>query len=133
MWDDIDARAYLGTVIPDFPNFFTIYGPNLQPGHGGSYMLTAEMQTRYIMSALTKMFENDLATIEIRQDVHDAYNEKVDQLHERMVWTHPGMTTYYRNERGRVVVNSPFRNAQFFAWTNEADLSQFETEPRDAT
>ena len=47
-----------------------------------------------------------------------------------MVWTHPGMSTYYRNERGRVVVNSPFRNAQFFAMTHKADLSDFETEPR---
>jgi 4-hydroxyacetophenone monooxygenase len=130
VWDDIDARAYLGTVIPDFPNFFTIYGPNLQPGHGGSYMFTAELQTRYIMSVLTQMFEENLESVECRQDVHDNYNERVDQLHERMVWTHPGMSTYYRNERGRVVVNSPFRNAQFFAMTQKADLSDFETEPR---
>ncbi len=130
MWDDIDARAYLGTVIPDFPNFFTIYGPNLQPGHGGSYMFTAELQTRYIMSVLTQMFEENLATVECRQDVHDEYNERVDQLHERMVWTHPGMSTYYRNERGRVVVNSPFRNAQFFAMTHRANLEDFETESR---
>ncbi|NNL85437.1 MAG: monooxygenase, partial [Myxococcales bacterium] len=129
VWDDIDARAYLGTVIPDFPNFFVIYGPNLQPGHGGSYMFTAELQTRYIMSVLTQMFEENLAAVECRQDVHDEYNEQIDQLHERMVWTHPGMSTYYRNERGRVVVNSPFRNAQFFAMTHKADLSDFETEP----
>jgi hypothetical protein len=26
-------------------------------------------------------------------------------------WTHPGMETYYRNARGRVVVNSPYCNA----------------------
>ena len=130
VWDDIDARAYLGTVIPDFPNFFTIYGPNLQPGHGGSYMFTAELQTRYITSVLTQMFEKNLASVECRQDVHDEYNERVDQLHERMVWTHPGMSTYYRNERGRVVVNSPFRNAEFIEMTREADLSEFETETR---
>jgi len=28
VWGDEDASAYLGTVIPDFPNFFTLYGPN---------------------------------------------------------------------------------------------------------
>ena len=38
--------------------------------------------------------------------MHDAYNEAVDAEHENMVWTHPGMKTYYRNDRGRVVVNS---------------------------
>jgi 4-hydroxyacetophenone monooxygenase len=82
------------------------------------------------MSVLTQMFEENLAAVECRQDVHDEYNERVDALHERMVWTHPGMSTYYRNERGRVVVNSPFRNAQFFAMTHKANLSDFETEPR---
>lgn len=29
LWNDDDAKAYLGTVIPDFPNFFCLYGPNL--------------------------------------------------------------------------------------------------------
>jgi 4-hydroxyacetophenone monooxygenase len=47
---------------------------------------------------------------------------QVDDAHERMVWTHPGMTTYYRNSRGRVVVNSPFRNLDFWRMTRHADL-----------
>jgi len=51
VWEDDNAKAYLGTVIPDFPNFFCLYGPNLQPGHGGSFMFLAEMQVRYITSA----------------------------------------------------------------------------------
>ena len=28
LWGDDDASAYLGCVIPDFPNFFVLYGPN---------------------------------------------------------------------------------------------------------
>ena len=55
VWNDDDARAYLGTVIPGFPNFFTLYGPNLQAGHGGSFMFMSEMQVRYMMSVLTQM------------------------------------------------------------------------------
>jgi 4-hydroxyacetophenone monooxygenase len=130
VWSDIDARAYLGTTIPGFPNFFCLYGPNLQPGHGGSYMLLAEMQVRFVMDLIAKMAHENLAEVDCRQDVHDAYNERVDALHENMVWTHPGMETYYRNEHGRVVVNSPFRNAQLFEMTREANLAEFETEPR---
>lgn len=132
VWDD-DARAYLGTVIPDFPNFFTLYGPNLQAGHGGSYMFMAEMQVRYVLDLLKKMIEGNLAALECRRDIHDEYNTRVDRLHEKMVWTHPGMQTYYRNTRGRVVVNSPFRNAQFFEFTREANLDDFEAESRDSS
>jgi 4-hydroxyacetophenone monooxygenase len=47
-----------------------------------------------------------------------------------MVWTHPGMETYYRNARGRVVVNGPYRNATFYDMTRTADLDDFIVEPR---
>ena len=129
VWEDDNAKAYIGTVIPEFPNFFTLYGPNLQPGHGGSLIFVVEMQVNYIMSLIEQMAENGLGSVEIRQDVHDAYNERVDAEHENMVWTHPGMTTYYRNDRGRIVVNSPYRNVDYFAWTRHADLGEYVTEP----
>jgi 4-hydroxyacetophenone monooxygenase len=130
VWDDDNARAYLGLTVPDFPNFFCLYGPNLQPGHGGSFMFIAEMQVRYIMDMLKKMLTQGLGAVECRQDVHDVYNERIDQAHENMVWTHPGMETYYRNARGRVVVNSPYRNATYYDMTHTANLADFVVEPR---
>ena len=45
--------------------------------------------------------------------------------HASMVWTHPGMETYYRNSRGRVVVNSPFLNATYFDLTRKTKLEDF--------
>jgi 4-hydroxyacetophenone monooxygenase len=130
VWDDDDARAYLGLAVPGFPNFFSLYGPNTQPGHGGSLIFVVEMQMRYIVDVLRAMVENDIGAIECRQDVHDEYNAKVDRAHENMVWTHPGMSTYYRNAKGRVVVNYPFRNVDLFEMTERADLDEFVTEPR---
>jgi 4-hydroxyacetophenone monooxygenase len=132
VWEDDNAKAYLGMTIPDFPNFFCMYGPNLQPGHGGSLIFVVEMQMRYIMDVLKKMLTKDLGAIECRQDVHDAYNEQVDQLHANMVWTHPGMETYYRNARGRIVVNSPYRNAVYYDMTRAANLGDFVVEPRQS-
>ncbi|MDG2114947.1 MAG: NAD(P)/FAD-dependent oxidoreductase, partial [Actinomycetota bacterium] len=100
-WDDDNAQAYMGTVVPDFPNFFVLYGPNLQPGHGGSLIFVVEMQVRYIMDVIRQMAEEGLGSVEVKPEVHAAYNADVDARHEQMVWTHPGMSTYYRNERGR--------------------------------
>jgi 4-hydroxyacetophenone monooxygenase len=130
VWGEEDASAYLGTVVPDFPNFFTLYGPNLQPGHGGSFIFVAEMQVRYIMQMIDAMARRDLGAVECRPEVHDRYIEKVDAIHENMVWTHPGMSTYYRNSSGRVVVNSPYRNVDFFEMTKEVDLDDYIVEPR---
>ncbi|MEQ1704011.1 MAG: NAD(P)/FAD-dependent oxidoreductase [Ilumatobacteraceae bacterium] len=128
-WGDDDARAYLGTVIPDMPNFFCLYGPNAQFGHGGSLITIMDRQVHYVMSVLRQMFEAGTGVVEVDREVHDNYNAKVDAAHEKMVWTHRGMDTYYRNSRGRVVAINPFKVVDFWAMTDRADLGEFLTEP----
>ena len=76
------------------------------------------------------MATEGIGAFECRAEVSDRYNEEIDEAHEHMVWTHPGMETYYRNTRGRVVVNYPYRNVDLFAKTEQADLSEFILEPR---
>jgi 4-hydroxyacetophenone monooxygenase len=129
VWQGDDARAYLGTVIPQFPNFFVLYGPNTQFGHGGSLITVMERQVHYLMSALRRMFHDGVGSLEVRANVHDEYNARIDAAHERMVWTHPGMDTYYRNARGRVVVNNPFRMQEFWHLTASADVNDYFVEP----
>ena len=129
-WDVDDPKAYLGTVVPDFPNFFVLYGPNLQPGHGGSLIFTLELQVRYVLEVIRKMADRQLGSVEIRQEVYDRYNDLIDAAHEDMVWTHPGMSSYYRNCRGRVTVNSPHRNVDYYAMTRSVNLDEFRTESR---
>ena len=129
-WDDDDARAYLGMVVPDLPNFFILYGPNAQTGHGGSLISMTEIQLHYVADLIRQMLEQGIGSVECRQDVYDDYNRRVDEAHERMVWTHEGMDTYYRNSRGRVVVNNPFRVIDYWRMTRHADLSDYHVEPQ---
>ena len=42
------------------------------------------------------------------------------------------MTTYYRNDRGRIVVNGPFLNVDFYEMTRQAKLDEFVLESRRA-
>ena len=128
-WEGDNASAYLGTVVPGFPNFFTLYGPNLQPGHGGSLIVVIEMQMRYLTDLIRQMVATGVGAAECRREVHDDYIARVDAAHANMVWSHPGMTTYYRNERGRIVVNSPWRNVDFYEMTHQAKLEDYQLEP----
>lgn len=125
IWNGDDARAYLGTTVPGFPNMFTLLGPNVGLGHGGSIISNIENQMDYVMSIIEQMLEKDALAIEVRQDVHDQYNEKVDAAHEKMVWTHPGMDNWYRNSKGRVVAITPWRNDDFWRMTRKADLKEY--------
>jgi 4-hydroxyacetophenone monooxygenase len=42
-----------------------------------------------------------------------------------MVWSHPGMTNWYKNARGRVVMNSPWRLVDYRNMTAEFDPSEY--------
>ncbi len=129
-WGDDDARANLGMTVPGFPNFFCLFGPNTLSGHGGSHVYSVELQVRYVMKLLGAMIEQDLGSIECRLDAYEAYNERLDDALSHTVWTHPGMTTYYRNSKGRIVVNIPWKNVDYWAFTREPDLAEFVAEPR---
>ncbi len=129
VWKGDDARAFLGTAVPDFPNFFCLYGPNTQFGHGGSLISVIERQMHYVLDVLQQMFSAGVGAIEVRADVHDEYNARVDAAHEHMIWTHPGSNTYFCNSKGRVVVNNPFRIVDVWQATNTANLGHYVTEP----
>lgn len=125
VWGDDDARAYLGITVPSFPNFFMMVGPNTGLAHGGNQIFMAECQVRHMMLAIRGMLENGHRTIEPKQDVHDRYNDKVDELHRSMVWMHPGMTNWYRNRHGRVFAISPWRLVEYWRMTSNFEPSDY--------
>ncbi|GAC1537975.1 MAG: NAD(P)/FAD-dependent oxidoreductase [Acidimicrobiales bacterium] len=130
LWGDDDPSAYLGLTTPGFPNLFFMYGPNSNSGAGGSYIFVAEAQARYIADVVSKMIDSGIGTVECRSDVHGEYNRRMDEAHRTRVWSHPGMQTYYRNARGRVVTNMPWRIVDYWDLTREASLGDFDTAPR---
>jgi 4-hydroxyacetophenone monooxygenase len=130
VWGEDDARAYLGIATPGFPNLFFMYGPNTNLGHGGSFIFLAESQINYITDALVRMVNGDLAAIECRADVCADYNARLDAAHDKMVWTHQGMDTWYRNSKGRVVSPMPWRVLDYWTMTRAADLEDYVVTPR---
>ena len=123
-WQD-DGRAYLGCTVPGFPNMFCTYGPNVQAGHGGSIISSLERQVHHIVSVLAEMVRRGAGTVEVDPGAHRAYNEATDARLARTVWTHPGMNTYYRNAAGRIVVNSPYRYAEWWHMTDGVNTEHY--------
>jgi 4-hydroxyacetophenone monooxygenase len=124
-WANDNPTAYLGLTVPDFPNLFVMLGPNSGPAHGGSVIFQSECQSRYITSCLVEMIEHGLSAIDVKPDAHDTYVRKIDAEHEQMIWTHPGMTTYYRNSQGRVFSAMPWRFVDYWQMTHDVDLRDY--------
>ncbi|MDG2333768.1 MAG: NAD(P)/FAD-dependent oxidoreductase [Myxococcota bacterium] len=125
-WDEDNPTAHLGMTVPGFPNLFLMLGPNTGLGHGGSAIFLSECQARYITSLIVQMIEGEDQSAEVKSLVHDEYNARVDAEHEELIWTHPGMETYYRNGRGRVFSVMPWRLVDYWGMTRDATLDEFE-------
>jgi 4-hydroxyacetophenone monooxygenase len=120
-----DARAYLGMTAPGFPNFFILYGPNTNIVVNGSIIFFSECSVRYVIGCLKLLAETGAETLEVRQDVHDAFNAKVDAANAQMAWGAPQVTSWYKNDLGRVSQNWPFPLVDYWVATlapNPADF-----------
>lgn len=124
-WGEEDPRAYLGITAPHFPNFFLIYGPNTNLAHGGSAVFHSECQIRYIMLALRELIESGNAALDVREEPFWAYQDKVDAAHRGMVWSHPGVKSWYKNSKGRVTANSPWRLVDYRNLTAEFEPGDY--------
>jgi len=120
-----DARAYLGIATPNFPNFFMIYGPNTNIVVNGSIIFFSECAVRYIVNALKLLAETGAKTMEVKKDVHDAFNEKVDEANRQMAWGVPGVTSWYKNAKGRVSQNWPYLLVDYWERTIAPDPKDF--------
>jgi 4-hydroxyacetophenone monooxygenase len=124
VWEEDDPRAYLGVSIPNFPNFFMLGGPHSLPG-SGSFMYFMELQARYLRNLLTDMFERGITAIDATEEATTRYNDLVDDMHGRTVWTHPGFATYYRNSKGRVIFVMPFLNVEYWELVRDPELKDY--------
>ncbi len=58
--------------------------------------------------------------MEVREEVNDEYNDRVQAISETLAWGHAGVKSWYKNSQGRVVNNSPFSLQKF--WEVNHDL-----------
>jgi 4-hydroxyacetophenone monooxygenase len=124
-WGEEDPRAYLGITVPDYPNFFIIYGPNTNLAHGGSAIFHSECQIRYAMEGIRELVESGAKSIECRHEPFEDYQVRVDAALNRMVWSHPAMSNWYKNKKGRVVMNSPWRLVDYRNMTEHLDPADY--------
>ncbi|HVW42442.1 MAG TPA: NAD(P)/FAD-dependent oxidoreductase [Amycolatopsis sp.] len=125
VWGDDDPRAYLGITVPGFPNLFCLYGPGTNSAHGGSLLMTIEAQVAYIIRLISQLGGQGGKFVDCKAEPYEAYNQALDDAHAKMVWTHPGMRNWYRNAKGRVVTNTPWRQVDYLAMTRTPDLDDY--------
>jgi len=108
-WADEEERAYMGTTIPGYPNYFMSVGPNAGPNHAGGLNIVSEAQVHYMIECLDAMLRRGARTIEPSQAAFERHNRRIDEQMKKMIWSHPKSHSYYQNSKGRPVGPWPFR------------------------
>jgi 4-hydroxyacetophenone monooxygenase len=128
-WAD-DPRAYLGMLVPHFPNLFMLYGPNSQPVSGGiSLPSWFQIWAAYIAQCLIAMFDGGHSTVAVTEPAFEDFNERLDAEASGMAFvTDTGSVerNYYLNASGRLQVNTPFETADLYAMQKAPDLDDLE-------
>jgi 4-hydroxyacetophenone monooxygenase len=123
--------AYLGVTVPEFPNFFIIYGPGTHLAHGGSLIFQSELQMRYVDQLLQRLVDADLHSLEPKAEAANAWHQRTQDKIKQMVWSHPLVKhSYFKNADGEIHTVSPWRLNEYWAAVREPDWSQFSMRKR---
>jgi 4-hydroxyacetophenone monooxygenase len=116
LWGKDGARAYLGTMLPGFPNFFMIYGPNTNNFGGLQIVDFEEMVTRFALECFGRLITQKKRTIDVSLDAYWRYNDEVDRAEALMIYKDPRAHNYYKNESGRSAANCPIDVRKIWTW-----------------
>src|SRR5690606_29206615 len=93
LWAEGGPRAYLGCMMPGFPNLWTIYGPNT---NGGLQVASYHARTAlYALQCIERLILEGRRAIEVREEPYWRYNRLVDDRNRMKVWSDPRAHNYY--------------------------------------
>jgi cation diffusion facilitator CzcD-associated flavoprotein CzcO len=98
-----DATAFLGLMVPKFPNFFILYGPNTNGS--GAHLFVLECQMAFVSGVVKRMVRTRSTVAEVRARHFQAYERWLSRQ-----WKDSALLTthnYFRSATGNVVTNWP--------------------------
>ncbi len=118
-WADDSPRAYLGTLVPHFPNLFIMYGPNSQPVSGGvSLPSWFQIWAAYFGRCLLTLIEGGYSRFAVTEPAFKEHNARLDAEASGLAFitdTRSVEKNYYVDASGRLLVNTPFETAELHA------------------
>jgi cation diffusion facilitator CzcD-associated flavoprotein CzcO len=118
VWDG-SMKAFKGTSIPGFPNFWMLAGPNTGLGHS-SMVYMIETHIAHVMGALEAMDAAGAGIAQVRPEAMDRFIADVDARMGKTVWA-SGCKSWYQDATGRISVLWPD-----WTWKFRRDVKRFD-------
>jgi 4-hydroxyacetophenone monooxygenase len=125
LWAEDGARAYLGCMMPGFPNLWALYGPNT---NGGLQVAAFhELTTIYALECIEKLILDGAKAIEPKEDAYWRYNHLLDARNREKVWSDPRAHNYYWvAKHGRSASQNPYCGTEIWNYMRHPDFADLE-------
>ncbi|MCP5325217.1 MAG: NAD(P)/FAD-dependent oxidoreductase [Oceanospirillaceae bacterium] len=117
------AEAYKGINVAGFPNFHQLVGPNTGTGHS-SVIYFIESQAKYIVDAITQQQKSGALYLDVKREVQNAFNEKIQQDLRNTVWS-SGCNSWYQQADGRNFTIWPGTTFAYRRMTRKLDMAAY--------
>jgi len=99
-------------MVPMFPNFFIMYGPNSQNTSGGGAGLPTQIEiwSKYIGSVIVETIERGCSAVQVQSEAFAKFYGNLDEAARNTIWLideNSSGRNYYVNN-GRLLVNQPW-------------------------
>ncbi|MFC5948866.1 flavin-containing monooxygenase [Pseudonocardia lutea] len=125
LWAEDGARAWVGTMLPGFPNLFLLYGPNTNPFSLG-VVTFSEITTRFALERIAELVLGDRRSVAVTPEAYRRYNRELDEREALRTWSDPRADNYYRNAHGRSASNCPFEGTEIWERLRHPDPTDLE-------
>lgn len=120
-------HAYLGTLIPNFPNTFLTLGPNTGVGHTSALHIM-ESQVGMAIKCITEAEKNKWKSLDIKETVEEQFNEEIQEKLKGTIWVKGGCKSWYQDKTGKNRIIYPDFNFKFRSKTQNVHFSEFNIE-----
>jgi cation diffusion facilitator CzcD-associated flavoprotein CzcO len=97
-----EPHAFLGITVPEFPNFFLLYGPGT---NGGEIVTMLESQSEFAVRAVKRMRRERVTAVEVRPVFDRWWNRWLQAKMRGTSWTMSN--NYFKAETGKIVTQWP--------------------------
>lgn len=101
LWNsEYGPYCYKGVTTNKFPNLFMILGPGSGVG-SNSFLVSIEIGCDYVIKCIYDIILNGWKSVEIKKEIEQEYNKKMDERMKEMIWTQ-NERSWYKLKNGRV-------------------------------
>ncbi len=122
------VESFRTMMVPGFPNFFMLLGPNSATGHT-SALIMIESQADYVLSCIKLMNRRNIEHLDPKAEVTADYNRRLQKDLKDMVFSH-GCNAWYTDENDFNFTLWPYSAWRFIREQARVRLEEFEVTRR---